>query len=109
MVPPGTQDIAFLEAEITNSGGTTMNTATLSVGGRSFVFAALGLAAGKTLIIAYDADHRLTMTIDDVSVLDKRTSASEDDLILIQRETNTVSVTTANVCAVKLTARGQYR
>ena len=109
VIPPGTQDIAFLEAEIKNNGATTMNTATLSVGGRSFVFAALGLAAGKTLVIARDIDCRLAMTIEDVSVLDKRTAASDDDLILIQREANTVSITTANACAVKLSARGQYR
>jgi len=109
IVPPGTQDITFLEAEIKNNGATVMNTATLSVNGRTFVFASLGLAAGKTLIIARDIDCRLLMTIDDVSVMDKRTAASDDDLILNQREANIVSITTANACAVKLSARGQYR
>ena len=109
IIPPGTQDITFLEAEITNSGSTTMNTATIAVNGRTFAFSALGLAAGKVLVIARDVDCRLTMTIDSVSVMGKRTDASDDDLVLIQRAANTVTLTTANDCAVKLSARGQYR
>jgi hypothetical protein len=109
IAPPGTQAITFLEAEIRNDGATTMNTASISVNGRTFAFTGLGLAAGKTLIIARNAQCRLTMAIDGLSVLDKRTAASDDDLILMQRVPNTVSVLNANACAVKLIARGQYR
>ncbi|NLI20782.1 MAG: hypothetical protein GX418_04460 [Clostridiales bacterium] len=109
LTPPGTQDITFLEAEVRNDGETAMNALTLSVGGRSFAYTGLGLAAGKTLLIARDGDGRLTMTADGVSVLDKRTPESDDDLILLQRQMNTVTVLAERACAVKLLARGQYR
>ncbi len=108
--PPGTQDITFLEFEITNNGAAAMGTAIVSVNGRTFAFAGLALAAGEMLTVSYDGDHRLKMETDSgANRLQCRTDDSDDDLTLIQRQANTITVTTGEDCTVKLMARGQYR
>jgi len=108
--PPGTQDITFLEFEITNNGAAAMEAASVSVNGRTFAFAGLALAAGDTLTVSYDGDRLLKMaTGSGADKLQCRTAGSDDDLTLLQRQANTVTVTTGEDCAVKLMARGQYR
>ncbi len=107
--PVGTADTTFLEFDIKNAGAGTMNTATISVNGRSFSFTSLGLAVGQTLSVAYDQDGYLLIRIGNASAMNKRTGTSDDDLILYQRKPNEVTVTTGAASSVTLKATGRYR
>lgn len=107
--PPGTAPTTFLEFEIKNNGSSAMNTATVSVNGRSFSFAGLGLPVGRSLVAAYDARGFLTLTANGANAMARRTAASADDLILYQRRSNEITVTTATAASVTLQATGRYR
>lgn len=108
--PPGTEDATFLEFEVKNTSSGTMNTAAVTVNGRSFSFTGLGLASGGTLAVKYDDDGLLSIvTLGGVSKLHCRTAQSDDDLLLYQCKPNKVAVTTATVADVKLIGRGRYR
>jgi len=107
LTPAGTAEHCYLEFEITNGNVGTMDTITIAVNGYTFTFAALGLAVNKTLICAYDDNGFLTLTVDGVSKIAKR--SGDDDLILNQREVNTVTVTTQRAATVTLTARGRWK
>ncbi len=110
LTPPGTADTAFLEFEIKSIAAGAMNTAAVTVNGRSFSFAGLALAAGGTLAVRYDDDGRLSIaTLDGMSKLHCRTAQSDDDLLLYQRKPNKVTVTTQTAAEVKLIGRGRYR
>lgn len=106
--PYGTAEMTFLEFDIKNTGASTMNTATVTANGRSFSFAALGLAAGKTLNVFYSAQGYLNMTDGGASVVGKRTAASADDLILYQRKANEIKVTTSTASNVTLKCKGRW-
>lgn len=107
--PPGTEATTFLEFDIKNTGSSVMDTATVSVNGRSLAFTSLGLSAGATLNVAYDADGFLSMRIGTTNVFSKRTAASADDLVVYQRKINEVTVVTATAASVTLKATGRYR
>jgi hypothetical protein len=68
----------------------------------------LSLAAGKTAVIAYTDDDLLVIREDGESALDKRTADSDDDLIAITREMNTISITADQDVQAVFSARGRY-
>lgn len=108
--PYGSAEMTFLEFDIKNTspGAYAMSTATVTVNGRSFAFSGLSLAAGKTLNVFYSAEGYLKMSIDGASIVSKRTAASADDLILYQRETNEIKVTTGTPSSVTLKCKGRW-
>lgn len=107
LYPSGTADTCYLEFQITNDDpADDMDDIIIAVGDYSFTFADLGLGAGDTLECTYDANGFLTLTIDGTSVLAYRTG--DDDIILAQRESNTVGVKTIKAATVTVTARGRW-
>jgi hypothetical protein len=107
IIPAGTADACYLEFEIANGAVGTMDTISIDVNGYAFTFASLGLAVNKSLICGYDDNGWIYFTIDGVSVMDKR--SGDDDLILNQREVNTVAITTQRAATVTLNARGRWK
>lgn len=107
VTPRGTR-ACCLQAEITNASGGTVNTLSLAANNSQMAFEGLALAAGKTLVIAYDERHLLTATVDGVSKLSCRTAASADDLWIDPRKANPVRFVAARACSVSLILRGEY-
>lgn len=107
IIPSGNAEQTFLEFELENTSGSTIDDFTIDVNGYAFTFASLGLAAGKTLICAYDSEGYLTLTIDGASVMDKRTG--DDDLLLNIAESNTVAATAEYAATLTLYARGLWK
>lgn len=106
--PAGNRD-CYLEAEITATGG-TVNELVLAVGGRAYAFTGLGLANGQTLSIGYsDDEHLQYMRVGDQSVLSKRTAASDDDLILLAKSQNAVTITANAAVRATIKARGLWK
>ena len=98
-----------LEANISNTGSGTLNILTLTAGNRSFAFSGLGLASGKTLTIRYAEDTGLLrMEIEWESVMNKRTAASADDLLLYPGS-NTITFTADQQISGIFKARGLWR
>ncbi len=109
IVPPGTVESVFLEFHITNISTSTMQTATIAVGGRSFALARLGRAPRAALAATDVANGVVGVKAGAASAMDKRSAQSADDLMLFCRRTNTVTITTQRACSVKLSARGAYK
>ena len=107
ITPAGNADQTFLEFTLENASGVTINEFNIGVNRYTFSFTSLGLAAGKTLICAYDNEGYLTLTIDGTSVMNKRTG--DDDLLLNIGKTNTVAATAERAAALTLYARGLWK
>ena len=106
--PNGTAGTSFLSFRVTNLSDGLLSSLSVTAGKTKFSFANLWLSPGKTLIVDYTTDGLLEMLVDGVSVMDKRTSASDDDLILYQRKANAIAVQADQPAAIKLMARGRY-
>lgn len=98
----------FLEAEISNTSGATLDTVMLGMDGQALSFTGLALGAGKTLKIYYDDKWILRAEVDGASVLSKRTSGSDDDLILPTGKATTVTISADKAVSVTLKARGLW-
>lgn len=92
--------------EVANVGTVSMNSVNVTAGSASITLSGLALAVGAKLVVGYDDDGLMYMRIGSTSVLNKRTDASSDELILEQRAVNTVTVLTSTKANVKLMARG---
>lgn len=73
-----------IEAELLNRSGMVINSATVSVGGKSMAFSSMALAANEALVIDHTNDGLLRIRIRSAggsyrSAMDKRSSASADD------------------------------
>lgn len=106
--PAGTLRDAFVECRVTNKGAGTLTTFTATCGSTHMTLTGLSLAAGKTAVIAYTDDDLLVIREDGKSALDKRTADSDDDLIAITREMNTISITADQDVQAVFSARGRY-
>ena len=71
-----------LEFSAANSSGSACTTMTVTANGQSFIFSSLGLASGSTLQCKYNTHDIQSLKIGSTSVLEKRTSASADDIWL---------------------------
>lgn len=107
LLPPGNGKECVMDAEITAVGGTT-NALTITADGKSMVFASLGLTVGSVLKIGHTDNGLLTMKIGDTSVMDKRTAASADDLILEPGKKNAISFTSGSTCTAVFKTRGRW-
>lgn len=102
VTPAGTRP-CFLEAEITATE--PVSALTLTAGGGRYELTGLGMRAGETLSIGYEADsHRQFMRVGQRSVLSCRSAASADDLMLTPRKPNSVGIEADG--AVRATVRG---
>ncbi len=80
----------------------------ITVGDTTFAFANLGVSSGSTINIRYTDDHHiLEVKSGNVSLLDKRTAASDDRLIA-EHGINNVSFTASGSATCKLLIKGVY-
>lgn len=101
-----------LDAAITPTGG-TLNTLTITATSQDgsaagFAFSGLGVSSGTTLNIVHDAFGILRIYAGDTGLIGKRTSASDDEII-IRPGVVTVAITANTTVSATLTARGWYR
>ena len=95
---------AVVEAEIT--AGAAVTSFTVTAGNTSIALTDLSLSANDVVLIRYTADsHILEIKKGTTSLLDKRTTASSDDLIMQPGE-NTVSFTASADATCKLSVKG---
>jgi hypothetical protein len=106
ITPRGTRN-CFLEAEFTPSGG-SLASATITVGTQAIALTGLSVASGTTVRMYYDEMHYLRIESAGVSLMDKRTAASSDHIILEPGQANSVSLTFSRKSTYKLTARGLF-
>lgn len=107
ILPPGNEDECFLDAEITATEA--VNTLSITTGASEMSFSSLGLAKGQTLIIDHTDDGFLRMRKGEISVMEKRTEASSDELIVIPGKLNTVKFTANGACTATFHTRGRWR
>ena len=98
----------FLEAEISNTSGSTLTSLSLTADGQTMAFTGMALGAGKTLKIFYDDKWLLRAEVDGASVLNRRTADSADDLILPPGKATTVTIAADKAVSVTLKARGLW-
>lgn len=97
---------ADIEATVTAREAIT--TFTITCGATSMTFSGLSVSEGGTVTISYTDDrHLLEAKADGVSVLDKRTSESSDDLVLAPGD-GTVSFTADARAGCRLLIRGVW-
>ena len=89
-----------------------MNAVNVTANGNSLIFASLGLANGEKLIVDYDENDIQRLRIKNTSdvyrsVLSKRTTASNDD-VLLKCGANTISVTSGAALSWNLYTYGRW-
>ena len=104
---PGGTRPCFLEAEITNNANSALTSVVLTANGESITISGISVAKNQKVILTYDEWHRMVITANGVSVMDKRTGA--DDLMLNAGVSNSVSCVTNVACKTIFYARGLYR
>ena len=98
----------FLEAEISNTSGSTLTSLSLTADGQKMAFSGLALGTGKTMKIYYDENWILRAEVDGASVLNRRTADSADDLMLPPGKATTVTIAADKAVSVTLKARGLW-
>lgn len=98
---------AMCDVEVANKGSSAITTLTLTCGDTEMIFSGISLAKGETLVLSHDDLGLLSAKIGNTSVLNKRTAESDDDLIAMCGQYNTITVSGGTVSAV-FKARGVY-
>lgn len=105
LIVPGTEPCR-ITATITPTGG-DLTAFSISAGDCAFEFADLDIAQDTPVTIDYVDHDYLAVTAGGVSLLDKRTAASDDDLI-VSPGRRTVAFEANTACAVTVYARGLW-
>lgn len=99
-----------LDAELINQSGATINTASITIGGKTMSFTSLGLGGGETLKI----DHVITrgknvvrIRIGSKSVLAKRSEDSADEFEALPGDC-AFSFTAQRACRLRVSCRGRF-
>lgn len=111
ITPPGTAEESFLRWSLVNSGSGTLTALTLQNLGNGSFIALEGLSIPPAGRVVADYDLNGYLTIKDGSgnsLLNKRTAASYDDVVLTQRKGNTIRVTASSPVDGLISARGLY-
>lgn len=99
----------FVSAQVTNTGTEEIAAVYLYVGATQMGFYGISLPAGQTLVISYDERNLLSAKIGDISVLDKRTTDSSDDMIMTSGQyTGVLAVANVAEISVVFKAQGVY-
>lgn len=106
MMIPG-QDRTAAEAEFKNTSGTTVTSFSITVDGNTIALAGISLANNKILSIYHEDNGILRIKADGVSVYDKRTAESADDLYA-EPGTVAISMTAGGAGTLKVSCRGRY-
>ena len=105
----GTAKEALVEATVQNTGSAAITAATLKAGSSTLAFSGISIPAKGSIVIAYDDDRVLSAKIGSTSVLARRTTASDDDLLAPCGQKVTFSVSGAGAGAkTTFSVRGWY-
>lgn len=104
VIVPGSAQ-ALPEISVTPTSG-TLDALSLTINGKTMVFADLGITTG-TLVIDHDNGGYLRIHVGNTSKMEKRTAASADDFV-IAPGAMAVSYTADTACGVTVSARGRY-
>ena len=103
---PGTAEENYVEIQAAPASG-TLNELTLTVGENTIVLSGLGATSSNPLTITYENGLQ-KIKVGNVSVLDKRTPASADNLIARIGAYNDISFTADVLTTVQFSARGLW-
>ena len=98
------------EAVLRNMSGATINTATITIGGKSMAFENLGLGDGQSLTIDHiitDGIYALRIRIGSTSAMARRTDGSADDFE-ISPGANSFSFSAQRACRMTVSCRGRF-
>jgi len=103
---------AQLNVQLDNKSGALINTATVSVGGKSIAFTDLALAARESLFIDHTDRGLIRMRIRNTSgsyrsVMAKRTATSADDLV-VTPGVKSISYSAQRACEMTVTWRARF-
>lgn len=105
---PGTRECAPADVTITPTGGETLNTLTLTLGGAQMAFTGLNVASGQTLTLSHDEQTGfLKITAGSASKYACRTGSSDDELTC-DPGWQAAGFTANTACAVSFSLRGRY-
>lgn len=107
IAPVGDAPEAPLEAEITASGG-TLGLVTLKTDTSMVTISSIALAKGNTLFITHDERGQLSIKIDGVPLLMKRTAGSSDDLTVPGNRASTITITADTACTAVFRCYGRW-
>lgn len=96
-----------MDVSFKNTSGSTVNTFSVTAGGKTIALTGLGLANNATLTIDHDENGLIRMKIGSTSVLDKRTAESADDLT-VKPGAVSVSFTAGGAGTIQVTCKGRY-
>ena len=99
------------DASIVNSGNSTINDLSVTIGDSEIIFETLGLEAGETLEIGHTTDALVTIQIKNTnnvyrSAYNKRTAGSADDLVVMPG-TRSITVT-GGTTTKSISCRGRW-
>ena len=98
----------WLDADILNTSGGTINSLSVAANGCTLAFDGLGLGNGQTLRISHDPQGRLQAEVGSDRKLSCRTPASDDDVPLAPMQDNTVTLWADGACETTFYARGEW-
>lgn len=91
MMVEGTAPLAPVDVTVTTGGTGTTSNLTVQAGGNSITLAGLSLVPGATVLFTHDEQGLLHITSGGASLLDRRTPASADDLLVTPGQSNPVA------------------
>lgn len=103
---PGNADHTFAECTVTPAA--TITSFRIDVGDTFINLTGISVSTTQTLKISYDDDMNLMIKRGTTSYLNKRTSASSDDLVAKCGKNNTVTVTASASVTAVIKARGLW-
>lgn len=105
---PGFSAPAGYAVIIKNTGTSAISGAKITACDTFLQFTGISIPAGKALEISHDERDLLTATIDGASVLEKRTAASSDELVLDAGKSVALIATTDGTATTTVQIRGRY-
>ena len=95
-------------AEVTVTPKSTLDTITITVAGTQMTLSGIGATTAQPLTISYDEEMRLRIRRGNVSVLDKRSAASDDDLLAVCGKYNEVRYNASGNVDISIAVRGRW-
>lgn len=102
---PGNVGSAFVEVTAKPRSGTMANL-TVTAGNTSIALTGIAATASAPLVISYDDKQIMSIKRGNVSVLDKRSGTSSDDLLLECGKLGTLSFSASVACDIMFSVRG---
>lgn len=104
---PGTAETAKAAFVLTNTGSSTLNTATIRTGASTMSFSSLGIPANGKLEVGYDDNGYLYIKANGASAFGTRSTGSSDDF-LVKCGYSEIRFTSNVAARLRVTARGVW-